>query len=88
MVGLVEYEGKQYIASVLKDGIGHPLSLETGEIDAGGYFFYKQLKPKPVTLEQIELWKKKYEEFHEMILEENGYDMCEEDANIQPLLEV
>jgi hypothetical protein len=85
MVGLVEYNGKKYIASILDYGIGHPMCLETGTIDAGGYYFDTRPNAKPITMEQYELWKSKYEEFHEMVLEEDGFDMCEE-KDISPLL--
>lgn len=60
--------------------IGHPLSVINGECDCGGMYTTLEHIPNIFPLEKgdYEKWKKAYQQFHNEIIEEKGYDFCEE----------
>lgn len=59
---------------------GHPLNVKTNFMEAGaiGCFLSDIHNIEPVTKEEYIEWKKQYEQFHSEVIEEKGYDFCEE----------
>lgn len=82
--------GDRYIANFLgysekldNADCGHAYSLVKGQTVAGGTGARKEdiLFIEPINSWEAELWHKNYVEFHDAIIKECGYDICEEDVS-------